>query len=323
MKLRNKRALVTGSSRSIGREIAKLLALEGARVVVNARGSDVEGQRAIEDVVREIRAIGGWAKAIPGSVESSDSAQRLIDQSVEALGGIDILINNAGIYGPEFTGPVTQCSDEVWRRTLSTNLDAVFYTCRAALPHMVKQKWGRIINAGSVGGTGQFGGSAYTASKSALFGLGRGMAADYGPYGITVNTYNPEAHATKDTSYFAAEVQRWLDRGYVDRGEAAFRSGMGGAAGVAPWIAYLCTDEAASLNGQVFAVDARRIALLGDLGEDKILFRDAASDGPWSVELLTAAAPLAFPVQNRWPARFGDDMANWERCAGNFVPNRK
>ena len=322
MKLRGKRALVTGSSRSIGRAIAILLAQEGARVAVNARGADAAGQRAIDEVVEEIRALGGDAVGIAGAVDQPDSAGRLVERCVEAFGGIDILINNAGIYGVESVGPLTGCSDDAWRRTVATNLDGVFYTCRAALPHMIRQGWGRIINAGSVAGTGKFGGSAYCASKAALFGLGRAMAADYGPYGITVNTYNPEAHPVEDTSYFPAEVQRWLIRGYVGPAEAKFRAGMMRPDGVAPWVAYLCTDEAAYLNGQVFAVDSRRVALLGEPEEDRVLFHDAVQHGPWSIAALASVAPSALPVQNRWPPRTGDDLARWETQSIEFGEGR-
>ena len=237
MRLKGKRALVTGSSRSIGRAIARLLATEGAQVVVNARGSDSTGLRAIDEVVDEIRASDGIAIGLAGTVDDPDSAKRLIDGCVTAFGGIDILINNAGIYSIESVGPLIECSEEAWRQTLSINLNGVFYTSRAALPHMIRQRWGRIINAGSVAGTGRFGGSAYCASKAALFGLGRAMAADYGPYGITINTYNPEAHPVQDTSYYPAVVQQWLQRGYVGPAEAAFREGMAGPEGVAPWIA--------------------------------------------------------------------------------------
>lgn len=322
MKLEGKRALVTGSSRSIGRAIARLLATHGVKVAINGRGSDNDGLRAIDEVVEEVRASGGTAIGLAGPVDHPDSARHLIDGCVSAFGGIDILINNAGIYGLESVAPLTECSDDAWRQTLSINLTGVFYTCRAALPHMVRQRWGRIINAGSVAGTGRFGGSAYSASKAAIFGLGRAMAADYGPYGITVNTYNPEAHPVQDTSYYPAVVQRWLDRGYVGRAEAAFRAGMGGPDGVAPWIAYLCTDEAEYLNGHVFAVDARRVALLSDPDETRVLFRPAAGDGAWSIDSLSSVAPLAFPVENYWPRRTGDDLTRWEAPLTQFVPGR-
>src|SRR5258708_14956876 len=201
MRLTGKRAVITGSSRSIGRRIATTLAKEGAQVVINARGTDDVGREAIAQVVEEICLAGGTAIGLAGLVDDPQSDKSLIDGCVAAFGGIDILVNNAGAYDIEGVSPVAGCSLEAWRKLMSVNLDGVFYACRAALPYMVDQQWGRIINAGSVSGTGRFGGSSYVASKSALFGLGRAMAADYGPYGITVNTYNPEAHPTEDGSY--------------------------------------------------------------------------------------------------------------------------
>ena len=323
MKLKDKRAVITGSSRSIGREIAKCLAKEGAKVVINASGESDSSRSAMDSVVDEIRDLGGTAIGIAGTVDDPASANALVEGCVSEFGGIDILINNAGTYDTDGVGAVADCSDESWSKLLAVNTSAVFYTCRAALPHMVKQRWGRIINAGSLSGTGKMGGSAYVASKSALFGLGRAMAADYGPYGITINTYNPEAHPSEDRGYFPLLVEHWKQRGLVSEAEANFRLGMMEPDGIAPFVGYLCTDEADYLNGRVFAVDARRVSILGEPDEQQLLYRDPARDGSWTIETIQSAAPFAFQVENAWPRRTGDDLVKWEAPLEQMLPDNR
>ncbi|MET0546398.1 MAG: SDR family oxidoreductase [Caulobacterales bacterium] len=316
MKLKGKRAIITGSSSGIGRAAALLFAAEGAQVVVNARGSRADGVGAIDAVVQEIRARGGIAVGIPGAVDDPTFAANLVECCVDAFGGVDILVNNAAVYSEEGIGRVDRCSFESWRQIMSVNLDAVFNLCRAALPHMIAQGSGRILNAGSFAGTGKMGGSAYSASKSALFGLTRAMAADYGPYGVTVNCYNPEAVSDmggmEDQQVFDDSIRHWEEKGFRSPAESAYLLGLGGPEGIAPWLAYLCSDQADYINGNIFAVEARRIALLAWPEEEKALYRDAAAQGPWTLTQLEAIAPLAFPLVNRWPPLKGEALRKWE-----------
>ncbi|MET0657483.1 MAG: SDR family NAD(P)-dependent oxidoreductase [Steroidobacteraceae bacterium] len=315
-RLAGKRAVVTGSSSGIGRDIALLLAAEGASVVVNARGTRGGGAGAIDAVVDEIRAAGGRAIAFRGAVDDPAVAGELIDECVKHFGGIDILINNAGIVSPQSLGPVTRCSLEEWEQTLKVNLNGPFFTSRAALPHMVKQRWGRIVNAGSFAGGGRMGGSAYSASKSALLGFSRAMASDYGPYGITVNVYAPEARTPMSDDglhVYEQSLKYWETKGFRTPAETQYLRGLGGPEGVAPWVAYLCTQEAGYINGRAFAVESRRVALLGQPDEERVLFREFEGKGRWSVDDLVRVAPLAFPIQNSWPPRTGEDLARWEK----------
>ena len=314
MKLKGKRAIVTGSSAGIGREIALLLAAQGASVAINARGSGPKGIAAVDEVVDEIRAKGGIAIGVAGAVDDPKFAQELVEQCVSQFGGIDILINNAAIYGVETIGPIDQCSVEAWEETLRVNLSGPFYTTRIALQYMIKQRWGRIINAASYAGTGKMGGSAYSSAKSGLFGFTRALAADYGPYGITANVYNPEAFSVmNDPEVFKQALVFWKARGYRSDAEVAYYANLGGAEGVAPWVAYLATEEAGYLNGRVFAVESRRVAMLAQPDEEKILYHDFANHGPMSLDELTKLAPLVFPVSNDWPRREGDALARWEK----------
>ena len=310
MRLKDKRAVITGSSAGIGRAIAIKLAQEGAKVVINARGGE-----AVDAVVREIAAQGGQASGMTGSVDDEAVAQNLIAHCVDTFGGIDILINNAAIFGPESIGPVDACPSDIWRQTLSVNLDGPFYLAKAALPHMKQQGWGRVINASSMAGTGSLGGSAYSVSKAALVGLTRSLAADYGPYGITVNAYNPEALTamgdSQDSEAYDAFLSYLERRGLRTATDTAYSKGTGGPDAIAPWVAYLCTDAADYLNGQVFAVESRRVAMLAMPEEQRSLFRDHARSGVWSLDELELMAPMAFRVRNAWPRRTGQALKDW------------
>jgi len=314
--LQGKRAIVTGSSSGIGRAIARLLAAEGAKVVVNSRGSGPTGTKANDAVVNEITAEGGVAVGIAGAVDDPEFAERLVAKCVEAYGGIDILINNAAIYSPESIGPVTECPLQVWQQTLNVNLGGAFHTSRVALPHMIRQRWGRIINASSFAGTGKMGGSAYSAAKSGLFGLTRAMAADFGPYGITCNVYNPEARTPMggitDMEILKGHLNHWLERGFRSAAENRYLVDLGDGDGVAPFVAYLCSDDSDYLNGRVFAIESRRVALLAAPEEERILYRHFAEHGRWSIEELSAMAPLAFSVVNQYPRRTGEALERWE-----------
>jgi 3-oxoacyl-[acyl-carrier protein] reductase len=316
MKLKGKRAIVTGSSSGIGRSIAIRLAAEGARVVVNARGSRAEGAQAIFDVVGAIKDSGGEAVGISGSVDDPAFAKALVEGCVDAFGGVDILINNAGAYiGSE---PITDCSIEDWRSSLRVNLDSVFLMSREVLPYMRKQRWGRVINAASSAGLGGQGGTGYTAAKSALFGLTRGISADYGPYGITANCYNPEARGimggTQDDAVFKGVIEHFRNRGYMEAAALANLATIGGPDGIAPWIAYLCTDHANYLNGQVFAVEDRRVSLLHEPDETRVLYKDSNRRGPFALYEFERLAPMVFQTVNRWPQRYGQALDDWEKA---------
>jgi 3-oxoacyl-[acyl-carrier protein] reductase len=314
MRLTGKRVVITGSSSGIGRSIALLIAKEGASVVVNARGTGESGTKAIDDVVSEIRSAGGVAIGVPGAVNNRAFAEELVASCIREFGGIDILINNAGAYGSE---SVAECPLDTWHQLMDVNLNSAFYTSHFALPQMMRQRWGRIINASSFAGTGLLGGSAYAASKAALLGLTRAIAADYGSYGITANAYSPQALTQmggvgSEHRVLVGMMERWRNRGYLNDAELAYRIGIAGPDGIAPWVTYLCLEEAAFLNGQVFAVESRRVAMLPWPDETRILYRDAQRQGPWKIDELCGMAPLAFPVRNAWPRRTEEDLRQWE-----------
>lgn len=303
--LSGKRAVVTGSSQGMGLEIARLLASEGANVVLNARGS--AGADDVEAAARAIDAEGiGRAIARRGPVNDVGFAEELINACVETFGGIDILVNNAGITGGSQFSAVDTVPLERWRDVLDVNLNGSFYTSRFAAPHMRKQRWGRIIHCVSGAAFGSIGGSCYAASKGGLVSLTYAMAADLGMFGVTVNCYAPQARSRlSDASPEGFESMlraRWR-RGFCDEAEYQYCKGFPGPEGVAPWIGYLCLEEASYINGRVFAVEGRRIGLHAAPREERILWRQPETDQPWRLQSLRAIARQAFPIENRWPKR--------------------
>ncbi len=182
--LAGKRAVVTGAGRGIGRSIALALAQAGADVAVTARTSS-----EIEQLVAEIQACGSRSLAVSCDVTDSEQVKHMATTSIEGLGGIDILINNAGNAGSH---KFSNHPDELWHGMLSINLTSVYYVTKAFVPSLIDQRYGRIINIASI--ASRVGGSyiaAYTAAKHGVLGLTRALAVELMPYNITVNAICP------------------------------------------------------------------------------------------------------------------------------------
>jgi 3-oxoacyl-[acyl-carrier protein] reductase len=178
-------AIVSGSGRRIGREIAEALAGAGCAVVVNARSNEAQANEA----VAAIEKAGGRATAVLADVSRRADAERLVAAAVERLGRLDILVNNAAVRARREVGEIT---DEEWRQVLGVILDGSFFLTRAAVPHLHRSGKGRIINIG--GATAFTGADAHAhvvAAKAGLSGLTRALAVELGPKGITVNMVSP------------------------------------------------------------------------------------------------------------------------------------
>jgi 3-oxoacyl-[acyl-carrier protein] reductase len=241
-RLQDRVAVVTGASGGIGRHIAAALAREGAAVVAHYwRSAD-----AVRDLVADIEASGGRARAVAGNLANPDEAAAVVAAAASTFGRFDILVNNAGVARD---GLVLRMSDDAWRAVLDTNLTGAFFCIRAALREFLRQRRGRIINitstAGQVGNAGQ---ANYVAAKAGLIGLTRAVAREVGSRGITVNAVAPGFIDAGMTGGLADEV--------VARYMAQIPLGRAGSPDdVAAAVVFLASDEAAYITGQVLNVD--------------------------------------------------------------------
>lgn len=242
MRLAGKVAVVTGSSRGIGAAIARRLAAEGARVVLNCHAS-VE---AAEAIANEIRQAGGEALVVAADVSRGEEAQRLIQETTARWDRVDILVNNAGVTRD---GLLMTMKEADWDAVLNTNLKSVFHCCKAVTRPMLRQRSGRIINITSVVGiVGQAGQTNYAASKAGIIGFTKSLARELGSRGITVNCVAPGYIPTALTDVLPEEMkQAILEQTPLKR--------LGQPEEVAAAVAFLASDEAAFITGHVLNVD--------------------------------------------------------------------
>ena len=240
--LAGKIAVVTGASRGIGRAIAIRLAGEGATVVINYNGS----KEKAEEVKQEIEGAGGKAAVCQCNVADFDQCQAFIQKVIDEFGRIDILVNNAGITRD---GLLMKMSEEDFDQVIETNLKGAFHTIRFASRQMLRQKSGRIINLSSVVGvTGNAGQANYAASKAGVIGLTKSAARELASRGITVNAIAPGFIEPDMTSVLSEKVKEGAAAG-IPLGV------FGKPEDVAAAAAFLASDEAGYITGQVLHVD--------------------------------------------------------------------
>ena len=245
MRLKDKIAVITGAATGIGAATAELFAAEGAKVVLG----DINEQEANATVAR-IRAAGGEAVFVPTDVAESAQITRLIQSAMDRHGRIDILHNNAAYLFSNYT--VVETSDENWERTINTNLRAIHLGCKAAIPHMIRQGGGSIINTASVLSVGaQPAYAAYIAAKGGVVALTRSIACDYGKYRIRANALCPGETASPPEVAAVKEhpelLPRLLDKivlgRIADPKEIAFGA------------LFLASDESSYVTGSCLFVD--------------------------------------------------------------------
>ena len=235
-------ALVTGASRGIGRAIAGQLAADGCRVAVNYHSS----AGAADEVVAAIEAAGGEGLAVQADVGDPDAVAALFERIGEALGPVEVLVNNAGITRDNL---LLRMGGDDWDAVLQTNLRSAYLCTRAALRGMLKARWGRVISVTSVTGiSGNPGQANYAAAKAGLIGFTKSVAKEVGSRGITANAVAPGFIETDMTAGLGDEVRRQAAGAIaLDR--------FGTPQEVASVVGYLASDAASYITGQVIVVD--------------------------------------------------------------------
>ncbi len=241
-RLQDRVAVVTGASRGIGAAIAKRLAADGAKVVVNYAGAE----DAANAIVAEIGAVGGQALALQADVSNEARVKALLDGAISHFGGLDILVNNAGVTKDAL---VLGMRDADWQRVLEVNLGGSFRTTRAALRSMLRARAGRVINVASIsairGGRGQ---ANYAAAKGALVSFTRASALEVADRGIQINAVLP--------GFIETDMTDVIRRRAGDEVLARIPAGrFGKPEDVAGLVAFLASDEAEWITGQAFVVD--------------------------------------------------------------------
>lgn len=234
-----KTVLITGAARGIGAAAAERFAEAGYQVVINYL-------RSAEKAEALAARWSGRALAVQADVADPAQVEAMFAAAEKTFGGVDVLVCNAGIAAQKLFTDVT---DEEWRRMLDVHLSGAFYCCRRALPHMIHQKWGRILTVSSM--WGQVGGScevAYSAAKAGLIGLTKALAKEEGPSGITVNCVAPGVIDTDMMASFTAEDKAAL-------AEETPVGRLGTAEEVAKLLLYLAGEDAGYITGQVFGVN--------------------------------------------------------------------
>jgi NAD(P)-dependent dehydrogenase (short-subunit alcohol dehydrogenase family) len=280
MVLKDKVAVVTGAARGIGREIAMLMARLGARVVVNDYGGTESGQSGgqapADEVVAEIRKAGGQAVGSYDSVASMAGGQRIVQAAIDTFGRIDVVVNNAGILRDRM---IFNMTEEEWDAVINTHLKGTFAVTRAAAPFMREQRSGRVINMTSTSGlVGNVGQANYAAAKLGIVGLTKVTALDMARYNVTANCISPFAW-TRMIGTIPAETETQKAR--VEKIKKL------SPAHIAPVAAFLASDAAKDVTGQVFGVRGKEIMLFS---HERPIMRVHHDDG-WTVERLAEMFP--------------------------------
>lgn len=254
MRLAGKAAIVTGSSKGIGRTIAIALAREGAGVVVNGREA-----KDIESVAEKINSSEGKALPFLADVTNVNDVQRMVDKTLRTFGSIDILVNNAGGGSPSTL--LEKIEPNLWEKEIRVNLTGAFLCSRAVIGQMKKQCSGRIINISSQAGRGssELAGIPYASAKAGLLGFTRQLAREVGSYGILVNAVAPGVILSGERI-----EKKWLERSNAERQEMlkAIPLGRLGRPGeVASVIVFLASEEASYITGAVIDVNGGRFMM--------------------------------------------------------------
>ncbi|MFC1976833.1 SDR family oxidoreductase [Chloroflexota bacterium] len=289
-RLKGKVAVVTGSGRGIGKGEALALASEGAKVVVNDLGSELDGAGAssspADEVVAEIKAKGGEAVANYDSVATAEGGENIIKTAIENFGHLDILVNNAGIDRAKM---VFNMNDEEWDAVIKAHLYGHFYTTQRACILFRQQRSGRIINTSStvaLSAKGNFGQANYGAAKAGIIGLTRKVAWDIGRYGVTCNAICPSAGTRLNIN---PETIRTRTPEQIERQKQIKPEHIG------PLVVWLASDESANVNGRIFYITTGRVALYTEPVEERALVKQ--KEEAWTIDELFSLMPVTLAAE--------------------------
>jgi NAD(P)-dependent dehydrogenase (short-subunit alcohol dehydrogenase family) len=277
--LAGRSAVVVGGSRGIGREVAALLAASGAGVVVNGRDRD-----AAQDTTAAIVQGGGRAVAHAGSPANEMAADALIESCVDEFDGIDILVNCAGIPEPPGSSILNVTSAD-FAALLDAHLSTVFQTCRAAAPRMVEQGGGAIINTSSQAFLGDYGGSGYPAGKGAVTSFTLAIATELKEHGVRANVVCPGARTRISSGPdYEAQITALHRRGLLDDALLHISLNPPPAAYTAATYAYLASDLATDVTGQIFITAGGFVGRFERPTPALLGYRDHTDSPPWTPE---------------------------------------
>ncbi len=279
-RLSGKAAVITGAGRGLGRAFAKALAVEGASVVVNDLGTELDGaggaQSPADEVVSEIIKAGGQAVASYDTVTTTEGGENIIQTCVNSFGKIDVLVNNAGILRDRM---IFNMTPEEWDDVIKVHLYGTFNCTRPAASLMREQKSGRIISITSpTAFNGNPGQSNYGAAKAGILGFTRVIARELGRYGVTANAFCPVA------------ATRMMGSPAMQR-EGRPLTGIPGPETNAAMVVFLASEAAAGINGQTFGCRGGRISLYSASPE---VVKSISKDGNWTFDELLEAIPSSF-----------------------------
>jgi 3-oxoacyl-[acyl-carrier protein] reductase len=314
--LKGRVAVVAGSGQGVGRAIAIGLATEGARVVTNNRRPGGTGRAILTDdqvkalgqskeawfrketgaisgdaetTARDIREAGGEAVACFGDITDFEAAARLIKTAVDSFGGIDILVNVAGAFG---FSPIEKMTEELWDRVNAVKPKGYFNTIRHAVPYMIAQKWGRIINCTSKAFMGDIIKHAeYCAANAGVVGLTRAVAIELRDRGITCNAFSPFAltRASYELETYEETVGKEDSQWVLGKPGFAMIDMTPRPEYIAPFVCYLASDAAAKISGSIFSLGGNGIGLYSEPAIARSITK--FGEGPWTVQEIMQQAP--------------------------------
>ena len=289
MKLQGKIAIVTGAGGGIGSGVAELMAKQGALVIVNDAGSNLDGTgtstKSADLVVERIKQQGGVAIANYDSIDNFTSCGRIIRSALNEFGAVDIICHTAGILRDRM---IFNMTEDEWDKVLEVHLNGAFNIIKNALPHMINQRYGRIVLLASISGLRSSGQANYASAKEAIVGIARSSALELIKYGITVNAVYPGGYtrmvasipnSSKSVSQDLRGVSKILGNTMPEESLDPYNN--------AAKIVYLCTENASNISGQVIETQGWDMSLYSS----RIPTRHIYSNKEWTIEEIERLLP--------------------------------